>query len=105
MNLHTLPIAGFGPETLAVFIPIIALMIPIVAILVNHQRKMAEIIHGGTNSAAQAELYQLRGEVAELRERVNQQAIQLDGVRSQVREIGSGSSLSGNSDLSSRLNL
>ncbi|MEQ1824273.1 MAG: hypothetical protein ABL949_17335, partial [Fimbriimonadaceae bacterium] len=48
MNLSPLNlVADFGPETLAVMIPIVALMIPVVAILTKHQQKMAELVHRG----------------------------------------------------------
>jgi hypothetical protein len=66
---------------LGVLIPIIALCIPIVAILVKHQREMAEIMHRGANDANSEilrELQAMRAEMAQLRERVNQQAIVVD---------------------------
>ena len=64
----------------AVFIPIVALFIPIVAMLTKHQRDMAEIIHNQTGSNGLTdEIRALRGEIAELRERVNQQTVALDG--------------------------
>ncbi len=68
-------------EILGLSIPILALLIPIVVILTTHQRKMAEIIHKGGDQlpGALAEIHSLRMEVRELRERINQQTIALDG--------------------------
>lgn len=77
----TLLFAEFlGPETLALFIPILALTIPIVAILVSHQQKMAQIIHNGQGRSDQvtSEIQALRDEVRSLREIVHQQTIALD---------------------------
>ncbi|HVL39582.1 MAG TPA: hypothetical protein VM328_09355 [Fimbriimonadaceae bacterium] len=65
------------PSVIALLIPIIIFMIPIVAILTHHQRKMAEIMHrqGGTQAG---ELDRLSREVEELKHLVHQQAIALD---------------------------
>lgn len=76
-----LPIADlFSPETLALLIPITALMIPIVAILVSHQQKMAQIVHSaqGRSTEVTEEIQALREEVRSLREIVHQQTIALD---------------------------
>lgn len=62
-------------------IPIIALLIPIVAILSGHQRKMAEIIHQN-NRLPNGEVEALRQEIRELRHLMHQQAIAIDDVRS-----------------------
>lgn len=67
-----------GPEQLAIFIPIIIFMIPIVAILTKHQQKMAEILHSRPQ-VPNEEILALRREVADLRQLVHQQAIALDG--------------------------
>jgi len=67
-------------------IPIIALTIPIVAILTGHQRRMAEIMYrnGGPGSAGdQRLLYELeclRRELADVRGLLNQQAIAIDNL-------------------------
>ena len=68
---------------LALMIPIIALCIPVIAILVSHQQKMATIIHGG--QANQAQLDELRAEIAELRGRLNQQALAMDNLSDMAR--------------------
>jgi hypothetical protein len=70
-----------SPGQLGVFIPIIALCIPIIAILVKHQQNMAELMQKGnqnSNSEILRELQAMRAEMAQLRERVNQQAIVVD---------------------------
>ena len=75
--MSNLPIAGIGSE-FAVLIPIIFLMIPIVKMLVSHQQRMAEIIHGTANHQANSEIAQLRQEVYDLKVLIHQQAIALD---------------------------
>lgn len=74
------------PETLGVMIPIVALLIPIVAILTRHQRSMAELIHGShhaqQNQAAASEIQALRAEMASLRESVNTMIVMRDGLPS-----------------------
>jgi uncharacterized protein YlxW (UPF0749 family) len=78
--MNPLPSAFLRPEIMALGIPILALMIPIVAILTAHQRKMAELYHSRHQGVSQQDVDSLRREIAELRERVNQQAIALDSV-------------------------
>ena len=58
-------------------VPVTALMIPIVAILTAHQRRMAEIIHSN-HGAQPGEIEALRHEIHELKQIVHQQAIALD---------------------------
>jgi hypothetical protein len=69
-----------GPE---IIIPVVIFAIPIVAILTSHQRNMSELIHNRHTqqqaSVPNAEIQALRREVAELRELVLQQTIQMDG--------------------------
>ena len=69
-------------DVMPFIIPIVVFMIPIVAILTHHQRKMAELLHG---SRAQAlpnpEIDAMRREIAELKQLVHQQAIALDSAR------------------------
>lgn len=85
MNLNFL-LADIGPETIAVMIPVVALCIPIVAILTKHQQKMAELLHG-TQGVAAEETHRMRNEVNQLRDLVAQQTIALDDLRSSVRSI------------------
>lgn len=73
-------------------VPIIAIMmtmsIPIVAILVNHQRKMAELIHQNHAKSLQpsAEMTAIRNEMAELRRLMHEQMIAVDDLRSAVKQ-------------------
>ncbi|MES1228269.1 MAG: hypothetical protein ABUL72_06320 [Armatimonadota bacterium] len=64
----------------------IPLMIPIVAIMTGHQRKMAELMRGGQNSHTDqvvgqlaAEVHSLRQTVAQMQDQMNQLAISVDG--------------------------
>lgn len=68
-----------NPETLAVMIPFVAMLIPIVVILTNHQRKMAEIIHQ-RNPVVGGEVESLRQEIGELRALVSRHAIMIDDI-------------------------
>ena len=62
-------------------IPITALMIPIVAILTYHQRKMAETIHAGQrNALPNADVEVLKREMQELKNVVHQQTIAIDNI-------------------------
>jgi Mg2+ and Co2+ transporter CorA len=71
----------FDVDKIAIMIPIIALLIPVIAILTTHQRKMAELIHGGTqNRQSSQEILALRHEIAELRSLVHQQSIAVDNL-------------------------
>jgi len=72
-------------DLFAMFLGFVTLLIPIIAILTYHQRKMAEIIHMRANSEQhQAETDALRREVAELRDRLNQRMLETE-FRSQPR--------------------
>jgi hypothetical protein len=105
MNSYTL-LAYLGPEMIAVFIPVIAMCIPIVVVLTKHQQKMAELLHGNQGSNAE-ETYRLRAEVNQLRDLVARQTIALDDLRSSVRtfEMQTSSSMSESStrDIQNRL--
>lgn len=75
--------------------------LPVIAVLTNHQQKMAAIIHGqnrGNANAAQTEEMQaLRREVAELKQLVHQQTIICDNLTQMVAKgqlSGSASSAS-----------
>jgi hypothetical protein len=77
-HLH-LPLAAFE-DVIPFFIPLLIFMIPIIAILTSHQRKMAELIHRGSgeNNNTNALIAGLQREVYELRQMVNQHAVALD---------------------------
>ncbi len=69
-------------DFLGIFLGVLALAIPIVAILTHHQQKMAQIMrenHYGQGNAA--EVQSLREEVGQLRQQMNQFALALDDVR------------------------
>jgi len=74
----SLPLSFIRPEEMAVFVPILGIIAGIVAIMTKHQQKMAEIIHGSSQNQSNAEIAQLRSEVAELKQMVHQQMIALD---------------------------
>ncbi|MBL8088302.1 MAG: hypothetical protein JNM85_09585 [Chthonomonas sp.] len=74
---------NFGPEF---FVPLLMFGIPIVAILTNHQRRMAEIVARqhqiqGQPQAHSPEIQMLRSEISELKDLVRQQMIMIDGIR------------------------
>jgi hypothetical protein len=62
-------------------------MIPIIAILTAHQRKMAELMHQRKPEANPHELLELRRDVQQLKEIVSQQAIQMDDFLSNQRKL------------------
>lgn len=72
------------PGVIALFIPIVALMIPIVRMLTIHQQKMAEIVH---NQAPNPAIEDMRRELYELRNLVNQQALVIDNLDTRVRAL------------------
>jgi len=72
--------ADIGIEgVMALSLPILALLIPIIAVMTKHQQKMAEIIHGG--SQTRAELDAVQAEVHQLRAMVQHQAQALNELR------------------------
>jgi hypothetical protein len=75
------------PEDLIPLAAIVMMFgIPIVAILTTHQRKMAELLNRppqGQNLTS-PEVNQLRYEVSELKQRLDQQTIILDDLRSHL---------------------
>jgi hypothetical protein len=83
------------------FIPLVAIVatfsVPVIAILVHHQRKMAELIHRNHYRAEQPspELLAIRQELSELRHLLTQQAIAMDDLRTKAIPAKSESELSG----------
>jgi hypothetical protein len=67
------------------FVPFGILMIPIVAILANHQQKMARILNQGALEASSVDA--LRQEIGELKSLVHQQAIALDDIARSQRSL------------------
>ena len=72
----------FEPRMFAMFIPILALLIPIIAILTAHQRKMAELYAHQAQDQSNPEIAALRREIQELKGLIHQQAIAMDNVAS-----------------------
>ena len=83
--------------TVAILVPVIIFMIPIIAILTAHQRKMAEIIHGknGQNMnplglnlsyASQQDMAMMREEMRQLRELVQNQTLAIDNLGTRQRK-------------------
>jgi hypothetical protein len=69
----------FSEGILALAIPLgLCVVLPIVAILTAHQRKMAEIYARTAVQQPNPEISQLRDEIRELKMLVHQQAIALD---------------------------
>lgn len=76
------------PEELIAIVAIVFTFgIPIAAILTHHQRKMAEIIHKGRAPMEASEVHALRVEVAELRDRLNEQTLLLDRTATAVERL------------------
>lgn len=67
-------------EQIAVFIPIIALLIPVVAILTKHQKEMAMVIRDTQNQGANNVLPQIMHELQALRTEVSTMKQQLNDV-------------------------
>ena len=80
-------------------IPILVFLLfglPIVAVLTHHRRKMLELqLAMRANDPRQdRELEALRNEVRELRDRLNQQTIEMDGVNRLIRTLAADQSSS-----------
>lgn len=82
-------------EIASMFVAALVVMIPIVAILTHHQRKMAEMIHGRAKEqegkAAQSQDI-LVHELMRLREQVTTQALQIEDLRQELSTRGSTAS-------------
>jgi len=78
-----IPIAAFGPEMAGLIVPVVIFMIPIIAILTSHQRKMAELMRPSGQPVDARVVYEieaLRREVTELKTLLHQQAIAIDNI-------------------------
>lgn len=87
--LHSLAIPG---EIIPVIAIVATFSVPIVAILVHHQRKMAELIHRQHPQPMMMtpEVEALRREVSELKQMVQQQTIAIDDVRALAQRNAPG---------------
>jgi len=71
----------FGPDQMALMIPLLIFAIPIIAILTGHQQKMAQIMREQNQGAVDhTQLEMLRRELAELKQIVHQQSIAIDNL-------------------------
>lgn len=77
----------FSGDVVGLLLGAMVFMIPIIAILTSHQRKMAQIIHGQAHGANEAEVLQLRRDVAELKQAMAHQLIALDNLHAAQREL------------------
>lgn len=85
-------------EQIAVFIPIIALLIPVVAILTKHQKEMALVIRDTQNQGANNvlpqimhELQALRAEVSTMKQQLNDVTLAVDDhktLMARTQEVG-----------------
>ena len=78
-----------GPGQIALLIPIVALCIPIVAIVTEHQRKVLELklrLKGEVPKELQAELAELKNQVAELRDTTTKFDMSFDAAISRLEE-------------------
>jgi len=87
MLIGNAPLGEIRPDQLVFFIPILGIVGWIVSILVKHQQRMAEIIHGTANQQSNTEITQLRIEVSELKALVHQQTIMLDSYTDSARRM------------------
>ena len=80
-------------DEVAVFIPIVAIviggLIALVTMLTNHQRKMAELLRRDVQAQPGLvdEIRAMRGEMADLRDRVNQQTLMLERRSSAEQDV------------------
>ncbi|MFN3683445.1 MAG: hypothetical protein ACK41F_05860 [Fimbriimonadaceae bacterium] len=95
------------PEIVALFIPVLALMIPIVAIWTKHRQTIERMRLDAKNQkrAELEEVEKLRSEVKELKEIVFQQTLALDSFLSEQRRIGAGASGGVETEVQQRLSV
>ena len=74
MNVNWVPI-------MAMALPILGLLTGMIGILTTHQRKMAELMHERYGNAGE-DSKALRERIDQLQAQVNQQALQLEDMRS-----------------------
>jgi hypothetical protein len=63
-------------------------VLPIVGLLLAHQRKMAELVHGaGKSQALESRLQQMQAQIDELRNRSSEQALLIDDYRRTLSQV------------------
>jgi hypothetical protein len=67
-------------DVLPLLIPFVVFLVPIVAILTHHQRKMAELYHGNRQPLPDQSVEALKHEIAELKQVVHQQTVAIDSL-------------------------
>lgn len=78
-----------GPEIVGL---LIVFSVPIVAMVLHHQRRMAEILHRKSDSQVQDDrIASMQAQIDELRAVVNQAVIRLDDEREFERRLRNGS--------------
>lgn len=81
------------PEVIAAFAAFGCLVIiPIVAMMLNHQRKMAALLHHSQPNSN--EVNELKFEVQRLTQLVHEQAIQNDDLRQRLNSVSKDQSIS-----------
>ena len=66
----------------------LVVVVPLVAMLLAHQRRMAEFIHRQSNLDRNPQIDRLEGEVKELKERINHLIIQAEDKRALQERVG-----------------
>ena len=84
-------ISQLDASTLPLLIPIVAIfiggLIAVASIMSAHQRKMAEMVRKNQEEPGLVEeLRAMRGEIAELRDRVNQQTLSIESKQGSLTE-------------------
>jgi len=76
-----------GDDLIALVLGALVFMIPIVAILTQHQQRMAKFMREGQQPQQNQDTEALRREVETLRQLVLQQTISIDNLATQQREL------------------
>ena len=82
-----------GPDVIGVLIGFgVVVVVPIVAMLLHHQRKMATLIHGGPEAGgAQERIQRMEEEVTALRNSLTELTLRLDDQERDLRlRLGQG---------------
>lgn len=77
-----------SPFMIPIVLFVMIFSIPIVAMLLDHQRKMAQLINSRIDD--RPELEAMRQEMRDLRNLVNQQALVIDNLDAKVRSLPQG---------------
>jgi len=86
MNLWLAGFADIPDNVVAVFVVLIAMMVPIVVVFTKHQQKMAIIFRGNSQNSDEV-VHRLTAEMSELRSLVTQQALAIDNLADGQRKM------------------